>query len=699
MNANAPELDESEPGRPGRNNSLRSLIASITRIDWARFEGATGLRCTIGIAIPLIAGLAAGRPSAALYGALGAFGVGFGSFQGAYRSQAIPMLLAALGMACSVAVGTLAGHSFATAVLVVGLWGFAGGLLVALGQSASFVGLRAILALLIAGGIPADVGGAAGRALFVLGGGLVQMLLVVMVWPLRRFPAERRSLAAVYRSVARYAAAIPEYGAPPEPHTLAGTESPLSDPQPFATSGEMLGFQALLDEVERIRAGLAALALHRERLSAQDRACADSVSSSTGQVLEEIATALESGQAPRTIPGAEQSLADCARQLSPAIRIEPLLAQLDAAWQTAARLAADPQGLAHADQIVERRRNQGFARDAFATLRANLSLDSTAFRHALRLAATICLAQVIAVVFELPRGYWIPLTVAVMLKPDFHDTFAASIARVGGTALGAVGATALAFSVSPGSGPFIAIMLAFAWTVYALAGVNPVVFAVCITGYVVFLLSLAAIPEGDVALQRTINTAIGSALALCAYVVWPTWTARGMGEVLATMIDRQAAYLSALLMAYKDPPTADLSRLDELRKSARRARSNAEAIIEKSYSEPYGSRPMKWRTAMGTLAANRRIAWAGLALRAGLQVENGRPVPMIEPLAQKVDLSLRALAATVRKESLPPEKIPVSEAYLELDGEIDQEISKELRTIVDGVDTIANLLRSDQADP
>ncbi len=630
-----------------------------------------------------------------MFGALGAFGVGFGSFQGAYRSQAIPMLLATLSMACSVFVGSLAGQSIATAVLVAGLWGFAGGLLVALGQSASFVGLRAILALLIAGGIPADVGSAAARALFVLGGGLTQMLLVVMIWPLRRFPAERRSLAAVYRSMAAYAAAIPGHDAPPEPHTLAGTASPLADPQPFATTGEMLGFQALLDEAERIRAGLAALAFHHRRLLNSDRSCAGAVSSLTAQVLEEIAAALASGRAPRTVPGVAQSLADCVKMLSPAIRSEPLLAQLDAAWRTAGLLAGAPQGLAHAGETIARRRNRRFVRDALTTLRANLSFDSTAFRHALRLAATICLAQAMAAALELPRGYWVPLTVAVMLKPDFHDTFAASIARVGGTALGAVGATALAHSVSPGSAPSIAIMLAFAWAVYAMAAVNPVVFAVCITGYIVFLLSLAGVPQSSIAAERIINTAIGSALALCAYVVWPTWTAKGMREALATMLDRQAVYLRALLTAYKDPGAADVKRVDELRTSARRARSNAEAIIERTFSEPYGSHPMKWRMAMGTLAANRRIAWAALALHAGLQSEGGRTAPSIEPLARKVSRSLRSLATTVRGESPPPAHPLMAEANLALGPDIDQMISEEINMIVDGVETIALLLRSD----
>jgi uncharacterized membrane protein YccC len=691
-------MNSTMPDPPVRRNALRSLIASMLHVEWARFEIMVGVRCTIGIAIPLFGGLAAGRPAAAMFGALGAFGVGFGSFQGAYRSRAIPMLLATLSMAGSVLVGSLAGHSIVSAVVVAGLWGFAGGLLVALGRSASFVGLQAIVALLIAGGIPTDLGTAATRALFVLGGGVGQTLLVVMIWPLRRFSSERRSLAAVYRSVAAYAAAIPERAAPPEPHTLADTLSPLADPQPFATTAEMLGFQALLNEAERIRVGLAALAFHHQRLLQLDPSCAVEVCSLTAQVLREISAALAMGREPRAMPGVAESLADCAERLSPAIPVKPLLTQLDAAWRTAGLLASDPRSLAHADEGIQRRRNGRFMRDALTTLRANLSFDSTAFRHALRLGATIALAQVIAAALALPRGYWAPLAVAVMMKPEFHDTLAASLARIGGTALGAGVAIAIALRVTPGSVPSIAFMLAFAWAVYAMVGVNPVVSAVCITGYIVFLLSLSGVPQGGVAAARIINTGIGGGLALGAYVLWPAWTAQGIREVLAKMLDGQALYLHALLTAYTDPGSADIEHVDGLRTSARRARSNAEAIIERTFASPYGRPPMQWRTAMGTLAANRRMALAALALRAGLLSEDGHAVPTMAPFAHEVRRHLRALAAAARGHSLPADHPRDGELAATVSPDIDPMLSAELGMIVDALDTMALLLRSDH-DP
>jgi hypothetical protein len=81
------------------------------------------------------------------------------------------MLFAATGMAVSVFIGSFAGHSIGGAITITALWGFVGGMLVALGQPASFVGLQSIVAVVIASGFPTDVDGAAARAASVFSGG------------------------------------------------------------------------------------------------------------------------------------------------------------------------------------------------------------------------------------------------------------------------------------------------------------------------------------------------------------------------------------------------------------------------------------------------------------------------------------------------------------------------------------------------
>jgi uncharacterized membrane protein YccC len=673
------------------------ILGSALVVDWSQFEGTAALRCTVGVAVPLVAGLAIGQPAIGVFGAIGAVSVGFGSFQGAYRSRAAVMLFAAVGMALSVFVGSLAGHSDLTAIAAAALWGFGGGFIVALGPSASFVGLQSAVAVLIAGGFPADLRGAAGRAALVFGGGLVQTLLVVMIWPLRRFSAERRGLAAAYRSLAAYAAAIPAgVAAAPEPHTFAGTPSPMADPHPFARSGDVLVFQALLDEAERIRASLASLATQRRRLSQADESCASTLSEMLRLGLNEIAAALEEGREPREAPGMWTSLDRCAEQFSHATAVEALLGQLRAAWRTAGVMTAPSapgdSGPRHARVVPLRRRPP--VRDALITLRANLTLDSTACRHALRLSVTLAIATAIYRMLEMPRGYWMPLTALLVLKPEFHDTFARGIARIAGTLLGAAFATLIARTIQLGPQGLTVMVLGCVWAGYALVRASYAVFTVFITGYVVFLLMLAGVPELTAVTYRIEYTAAGGLLALVLYALWPTWTGTEVRSALAGLLDSHSRYVEALLDAYADTRRADQQAISEIRDAGRLTRSNTEAIVERMLAEPAGSHSIAAPIALGLLAAIRRHALAALALHAGL--ERGVPaVPGVKDLSRQMSASLSALAESLRSGTPPPPLPPLRQTQLALNSATDDLVRDETDLMVDSVNTIASLLASD----
>ena len=231
---------------PAAREQTRRILTSTLRTDWSQFEPLPALRSTCGVAIPLVLGVVSGWPSSVSSALSAQCRVGFGSFQGAYRSRVAVMLWAAAGMAVSIVLGSLAGHSAVAATLVALLWGFASGWSVALGPAASFVGLQSAVGAIVAQGFTSTPADAVVRGVIVFGGGLVQTLLVVLVWPLRRYPAERAAVAALYRSLAAYAAAIPsQETAPPEPNTLMAAGATLGDPQPFARAADLLAFRAL----------------------------------------------------------------------------------------------------------------------------------------------------------------------------------------------------------------------------------------------------------------------------------------------------------------------------------------------------------------------------------------------------------------------------------------------------------------------
>jgi hypothetical protein len=678
--------------------TVRQIFGATIRIDWSQFDGPAALRCTIGVLIPLVAGLLFGQPLVSAFGVVGAMSVGFGSFQGAYRSRATVMVLAAFGMAVSVFIGSVAGHSDVAEIAAATVSAFIGGLLVALGPSAAFVGLQSVVAVLIASGFPADAAGAAIRAAIVLGGGLVQTLLVVLIWPLRRFSVERQTIAAAYRSLGRYASNLPAGGGvAPEPHTFASIVPPIEDPHPFSNGGAVLVFQALFDEAERIRASLASIAAEQRRLSATAPSCTNAMPPLYGRALIEIAEALEherdpaEGDAPIWEP-----IDQCLATLPPSAAVDALLGQIRAAWRTASLLTSNSKPPSPPPRFTPLRPRPPI-RDALTTLRVNLTLDSTACRHALRLAVAIAVTATIYRLMHLQRGYWMPMTALLVLKPDFHDTFARGIARIAGTILGAGIATLIVREFAPGTPVLATLVLAFVWSCYAVFRVNYALFTVCVTGYVVFILMLSGVGEMTAATTRAIDTIAGGALALAIYAIWPTWAATTVRSSLAALLEAHGRYVAALLDSYVTSQKPDLHRLAELRAEARLARSNFEADAERMLVEPSRKGALGLRTTAGLIAALRRHALAALALHAGLERGIDRPSPAMAVLSDEMKTSLSILAEAVSTGTAPPPLPPLRQTQLALAKSVGPTLGEETDLMVDGVNTMAELLTRDAA--
>jgi uncharacterized membrane protein YccC len=670
--------------RPHRPNVWRQALQSALHVEWMNVEPVSALRCALGVAIALSTALVLHQPAAGVFLAVGAVSAGFGSFQGAYRSRAAIMLSATAGMALSLFVGSLAGRSTAIDCVIASVWGFTAGLLVALGPAASFVGLQSAVAVIVAGAYPADLRGAAGRALLVLGGGLIQTFLVVSLWPLRRFHAERTVVSRAYASLADYARSLGEQGSmPPEPHTFAQMRPVDTDPHPFARSSEVLVFTALLDEAERIRTSLAAL-------SVATAGAPVPVADHLARLLREIAEAMEEGRAPAPLP--EKWTALDAAALASGARTTPLhalLGQLRAACRTARVPAVEEPP--HATPLG-RIRTMPPVRDALMTIRANLSLRSTACRHAIRLAAALAFATAVYRLAAIPRGYWFPMTALLVLKPEYRETFVTGIARMAGTLAGAALAAVVADHVGSHPVPLVVLVVAFVWGGYTLFRANYVLFTVCITGYIVLLLRLAGVPGPVAATYRVIDTLLGGALALAVYRAWPTWESHHVHELLASLAEALGRDARVLLGVYADPSRWNPTALQQTRAAARLARSNAEASVERMLSEPAGG-PVDPEMALSLLAAFRRYALGALALHAGLDQKPAVTRPKLDPLGRQIADSLEVLATALRTRAAPGPMPPLVDTQLSVQSTVDPALAEQTGMMIDSITTVAALLK------
>lgn len=171
----------------------------------------------------------------------------------------------------------------------------------------------------------------------------------------------------------------------------------------------------------------------------------------------------------------------------------------------------------------------GYFRDEEAAFRAALTQTARSVReqkfanspipYSLRLAATIGIATEIYRRLHYPSGYWIPMTALLVLKPELTDTVSRVIARMVGTMCGAIAVSFLLAHLHASPVVLAAGTAIFAWLAYGFLNVNYALFTTAITSYIVFLLALNEVPGKELAVRRTLCTAIGAAISLCVRLV------------------------------------------------------------------------------------------------------------------------------------------------------------------------------------
>lgn len=159
---------------------------------------------------------------------------------------------------------------------------------------------------------------------------------------------------------------------------------------------------------------------------------------------------------------------------------------------------------------------------AMAALRSNLSMRSVSFRHALRFGGALGTGVAIYWLLGMSEhGFWIPLTILFVLRPEQEETFHRLTLRAVGTLAGLAIATALAEWLG-GNGVTIALALTIATGfAYGLLTVQYALFTAAITTYAVLLADSIGEAALRAAGQRAIATAIGIAIAGAAFLAWP----------------------------------------------------------------------------------------------------------------------------------------------------------------------------------
>jgi hypothetical protein len=142
--------------------------------------------------------------------------------------------------------------------------------------------------------------------------------------------------------------------------------------------------------------------------------------------------------------------------------------------------------------------------------------------YAARMMLTVALATEFYRRLGLQSGYWTPMTALLVQKPAFSETLERALLRVVGTLAGATLATLLVMQIhaSAAATNWILAGLAslFALLSFATNPVNYGLFTLCLTSYIVWLLSLNQIPGPEIAHRRALCTVAGAVIAVIIHL-------------------------------------------------------------------------------------------------------------------------------------------------------------------------------------
>ncbi len=610
-----------------------SWLSELTRQRRVPVPWPEMMRAALAICLPLSASLAAGKSSLGVLPAMGGLLGIMADTGGPYLTRVKRVASASvLGGAVGLTIGALIhGHGWAAVAGLVVVAG-ASGVLSSTGDIGSVTGLQ----LLVYAGLGVGPIGTLRPVWHIVAGFLAgvawALILILPGWLLSPHGKEQRNVAAVYHALAVKLGAI-------------GTDE-------FAAARQAVtaALNTAYDELLAGRSIAAGRNLRTMRLVAL---------LNLSHLMAEASTALAVAdlRPPPLIIDVTERLAESIRDGTPPPVIPPV-------WDQHPGAVALRDAIAGAARVLSREWTPGA--QAESTRQANRSapvrrrvalaaervLDGFGRQNrmfTIRLMCCILVAGVISEVAPLQRSYWVPLTAAIVFKPDYGSVFARAVQRGLGTVVGAVLGAVLLAAVH-------GLWLLIPFGVFAALlpfgrSRNYGLLAAFLTPLVVILIDLLNPGGWRLAEDRLIDTLIGCGIVLVIGFApwWTSWYAH-LPRQFEVTAEKVADYLELALAADDAPATGSKlaaaavavpEERSRLRRRTYRALADLRAEFQRTMSEPpsISQRATAWWPAVVALE---QVMDAATALSLGISL--GEPAPPSGEVHALSD-ALRAAAA------------------------------------------------------
>ncbi|MFD6925771.1 FUSC family protein [Streptomyces sp. NPDC059944] len=639
------------------------VVRSGLTIEETRLEPLLALRTAAGMAIVIGPALWLVSPAYAASAALGAYSAGGATFQRTWRPRKVIALGAGAGLALSTFVGYLAAGRLVTFLPLLAVWAFAAGMAWAVGSTTGIVAATTVGSMLVTITLPTSVGRALEHAGVIALGGVVQAVLILL-FPIRRWGAHRDALADALAAVADYARQLrhdPTAPFDPEPLMTARDAATVTPSQARTRPPVLHGPRGL---AERIRPVVAALADPDVGAPAEGpgRDRARELLDAAADVLDAAARSIRRGTPAEVPPGStdvlrvdeeHEMLEGPARQAAERL-VELLGEALEIAGSgSVSGRTPTPPGSTSA-QFLVRPTMLRLVPLVVRAVRRELRRDSPVFRHAVRLAAVATLGYLIAARLPLGRhSYWAPIASVMVMRPDFHRTYARAVARLAGTLAGVALATGMVRALGPDARVFGALAVVSAGLSYTLIRTG-YAYSQCFTAaYVVFLLGMGGQAWEQTVPERVVLTLLGGAMAMLAYVVFPAWETPRLPGRLADWLAANGRYAASVLRNYAEPTREHHADMRRALLASREAYAAWQEAYDRARQEPVRPRGLTSREAQEAQEALKGFGRAAMLMESHVPRADSRFVPEAERFAEALETDTAKAAVDVREHRNP----------------------------------------------
>ena len=306
----------------------------------------------------------------------------------------------------------------------------------------------------------------------------------------------------------------------------------------------------------------------------------------------------------------------------------------------------------------------------------NLTFESSIFRHSLRVMIT-CGAG-FAVSKLLSHGhhsYWILMTIIIILKPAFSLTKKKNSDRLLGTIGGGIVGLLLLYFVHDKTVLF-ALIIFFMLGTYTFKTLNYIVMVIFLTPYVLILFHFLGLGALNVASERLMDTAIGSALAaMASYFLFPQWESGQLQTYMADVLKANIHYLKKL----KDLFCGNkISSLDYklVRKELFVSTANLSAALHRMLSEPKNKQSHR-KEIYEFVVLNHVLSSNVASLTAVMIHKENSFKEFINPVKSSINIleeSLQKLNKNYSKENNPIDTNPFVAANKTVDNQLKEQL-------------------------